>query len=169
MQTLFNFSHQNPNLSPAEALSALVQSFQMNSMGMQQAHLNPQMQQHPGQRTPGMNGPPQFASPAVGHLGLPGAQGSPHIGGPAHTPSPAQTHLAGPVAMAAQLSQQGTNASGSQGTSANTSPNVTNKRRRASAVKVEGDEGGGMEVNGGGGQKVKASPRVGGKRQKGTA
>ena len=71
--------------------------------------------------------------------------------------------------MAAQLSQQGTNASGSQGTSANTSPNVTNKRRRASAVKVEGDDGGGMEVNGVGGQKVKASPRVGGKRQKGAA
>ena len=169
MQTLFNFSHQNPNLSPAEALQALVQSFQMNPMSMQQGHMNPQMQQHPGQRTPGMNGPPQFPSPAVGHLGLPGVQGSPHIGGPVHTPSPAQNHLVGPVAMAAQLSQQGTNASGSQGNSATTSPNVTNKRRRASAVKVEGDEGGGMEVNGVGGQKVKASPRVGGKRQKGTA
>lgn len=169
MQTLFHYSQQNPHLSPAEALQQLVNSFQVNAMSMQQqVHFNPQMQQNPGQRTPGMNGP-QFASPAVAHLGLPGAQGSPHVGGPTHTPSPAQNHLAGPIPMAAQLSQQGTNASGSQGTSANTSPNVTNKRRRASAVKVEGEEGGGMEVNGVGGQKVKASPRVGGKRQKGAA
>jgi hypothetical protein len=73
--------------------------------------------------------------------------------------------------MVAQQSQTGTNASGSQGTSANTSPNVTNKRRRASAVKMEGEDGGNVEVNGTGqgGNKVKASPRVGGKRQKGTA
>ena len=68
------------------------------------------------------------------------------------------------VSMVAQQSQQGTNNSGtgSQGTSANASPNV-NKRRRASAVKTEGDEGGG-EVNGITG-KVKQSPRVT-KRQK---
>jgi len=79
--------------------------------------------------------------------------------------------LAGPVAMVAQQSQQGTNTSGSQGTSANTSPNVSNKRRR-STVKLEVDDGGGhAEVNGSGppgATKVKASPRVGGKRQKGT-
>ena len=71
--------------------------------------------------------------------------------------------------MVAQQSQQGTNTSvgtGSQGTSANTSPNVTQKRRRASAVKLEGDDGSGLvEVNGTG-PKVKASPRVGVKRQK---
>jgi len=72
--------------------------------------------------------------------------------------------------MVAQQSQQGTNTSGSQGTSANTSPNATNKRRRPSAVKVEVDDGGGgTEINGtgpGGGNKVKPSPRIGGKRQK---
>lgn len=60
-----------------------------------------------------------------------------------------------------------------QAPSANASPNVSNKRRRASTVKVENDEaGGGPEVNGTaapGATKVKASPRVGGKRQKGTA
>ena len=79
--------------------------------------------------------------------------------------------------MVAQQSQQGTNTSvgtGSQGTSANTSPNVTNKRRRASGVKQEGqDDGGGggvMDVNGTG-PKVKPSPRIGGgpKRQKAAA
>jgi hypothetical protein len=54
--------------------------------------------------------------------------------------------------------------------SASASPNVSNKRRRASTVKMEGEEAAG-EVNGAasGGAKVKASPRVGGKRQKGTA
>lgn len=171
MQPLFQYSQQHSHLSPPEALQQLVASFsnlvpQNLMMGMQQANLNPAMQQPPGQRTPGINGP-HFASPAAAHLGLPGSQGSPHIGGPVHTPSPAQNHLAGPVAMVAQQSQQGTNTSGSQGTSANTSPNVTNKRRRASAVKLEGDDGGG-EVNGVG-PKVKPSPRIGGKRQKGAA
>ena len=73
--------------------------------------------------------------------------------------------------MVATQSQQGTNTSGggSQGTSANASPNVTNKRRRPSAVKVEGDEVG-TEVNGtgpAGANKVKASPRNNVKRQKG--
>lgn len=73
--------------------------------------------------------------------------------------------------MVATQSQQGTNISGgnSQGTSANASPNFTNKRRRASAVKVEGEDGG-VEVNGtgpAGANKVKASPRNNVKRQKG--
>jgi hypothetical protein len=74
--------------------------------------------------------------------------------------------------MARQQSQHGTNTSGS-GTSANTSPNVGNKRRRPSAVKMEGDDpGAAAEVNGGnmpaGAAKVKASPRVP-KRQKGAS
>jgi hypothetical protein len=132
------------------------------------SQMNSQMaMQMSGQRTPGLNGPNQFASPALAHLGLPAGQGSPHLGGSVHTPSPAQNHLAGPVAMVHQQSQQGSNLSGSQVTSANTSPNVTNKRRRASGVKLEDD--GGPEVNGAGANKVKPSPKVGGKRQKGTA
>jgi hypothetical protein len=135
---------------------------QMNSQiaSMAQGNLNAPMQMA-GQRTPGLNGPNQFASPALAHLGLPTGQGSPHLG------SPAQNHLAGPVAMVHQQSQQGSNLSGSQVTSANTSPNVTNKRRRASVVKTEDD--GGPEVNGTGSNKVRPSPKVGGKRQKGTA
>ena len=74
--------------------------------------------------------------------------------------------------MVAQQSQQGTNTSvgtGSQGTSANASPNV-NKRRRPSGVKTEVDENSNnVEVNGtvAGGSKVKQSPRPGVKRQKG--
>ena len=77
------------------------------------------------------------------------------------------------VAMAISQSQQGTNGSvgtGSQGTSANASPNVSSKRRRPSGVKVEGEEGGGgtADINGVGAAaaKVKASPRPGGKKQK---
>lgn len=166
MQTLFQYSLQNPELSPQEALRQLVAQLPP------QGHMNPAAQQG-GQRTPNINGPSNFASPGLAHLGLPGAQGSPHLGGPAHTPSPAQNPMAGPVAMVAQQSQPGTNTSGSQGTSANTSPNVTNKRRRASTVKVEGEDGNPVEVNGTGAtgaSKVKASPRGGGgKRQKGTA
>lgn len=93
------------------------------------------------------------ASPAPGNMNLPG---SPHISG-----SPAQA-----PGMLPQHSQQGTHSSGP---SANTSPNVSNnKRRRPSAVKLEDDN---PQVNGasqtGKANSVKASPRVGGKRQKG--
>ncbi|WEW57205.1 hypothetical protein PRK78_002667 [Emydomyces testavorans] len=172
MQHLFQFSLQNPHLSPPEALRQLVATYpsQQNTIQMNFS------QGHPSQgliqRTPSLNGPNQFASPALGHLGIPGVQGSPHLGGSAHTPSPAQNHMAGPVAMTAQQSHQGTNTSGSQGTSANTSPNVSNKRRRASTIKMEADENGtAAEINGASinTAKVKASPRVGGKRQKGTS
>ena len=80
--------------------------------------------------------------------------------------------------MVAQASHQGTNPSAAgtpAGGSANASPNVTGKRRRASAVGLgKGEMGEEVEmtngVGGGGGQlgaKVKQSPRVGGKRQKG--
>lgn len=118
-----------------------------------------------------MNGPPQFASPAMPHLGLPtGVQGSPHLSGSA-IPSPGQSHLAPPG-----MGQQGQvqhNVPGAPGPNPAVSPNVSNKRRRASTIKTENDDGNGTtEVNGSaaqGASKVKASPRVGGKRQKGTA
>jgi hypothetical protein len=74
--------------------------------------------------------------------------------------SPAQGHMQAP-AMALQQSQQGTSSSGP---SANTSPNTTNKRRRPS-VKPETDDAG-TQANGIQ-PKVKPSPRIGGKRQKG--
>ncbi|EEH23045.2 hypothetical protein PABG_05256 [Paracoccidioides brasiliensis Pb03] len=172
MQTLFQYSIQCPHLSPPDALRQLVASFNSHpqAIAFNQGHMGPQ--QTPGQRTPSLNGPTQFSSPAAAHLGLPGSQGSPHLGGPTHTPSPAQNSMVGPIAMVAQQSQQGTNTSGSQGTSANTSPNVSNKRRR-SAIKSEGDDTGAIpDVNGTGpiaSKAPKASPRVGGKRQKGTS
>ena len=173
MTPLIQYSQSHPAITPREALELMVKenaqrALQLNSQmaSMAQGNLNAPMQMS-GQRTPGLNGPNQFASPALAHLSLPTGQGSPHPGGLVHTPSPAQNHLAGPVAMVHQQSQQGSNLSGSQVTSANTSPNVTNKRRRAS-VKME-DDGGGPEVNGTGSNKVKPSPKVGGKRQKGTA
>jgi hypothetical protein len=170
MEPLFHYSQNHENLTPAEALSNLVhetvRGTQSIPAGLSQAQFN-NAGPHgvPGQRTPGMNGPEHFASPALQSLGLP-QQGSPHIGGPAHTPSPAHVHVAGPVAMVHQHSQQGSNLSGSQGASANTSPNVANKRRRPSGIKIEDD--GGAEMNGTT-KKVKPSPRIGGKRQKGTA
>lgn len=169
MTPLIQYSQSHPHIPPREALSQMVsdnatRASQMASMA--QGNLNAPMQMS-GQRTPGLNGPSQFASPHFAHLGLPTGQGSPHLGGPVHTPSPAQNHMAGSVAMVHQQSQQGSNLSGSQVTSTNTSPNITHKRRRASAVKVE-DDGGGAEVNGTGANKVKPSPKIGGKRQKGT-
>ena len=170
MTPLIQYSQSHPTIPPREALERMVSENAMRASqmaGMMQGNLNAPMQMS-GQRTPGLNGPNQFASPALAHLGLPTGQGSPHLGGPVHTPSPAQNHIAGPVAMVHQQSQQGSNLSGSQVASANTSPNLTHKRRRASAVKVE-DDGGGAEVNGTGANKVKPSPRIGGKRQKGTS
>lgn len=80
--------------------------------------------------------------------------------------------------MAHQASHQGTNPSNAgtpAGGSATASPNVTGKRRRPSGPQGKGEMGEEvMEVNGVGGggpvgqlgAKVKASPRVGGKRQK---
>jgi hypothetical protein len=64
------------------------------------------------------------------------------------------------------MSQGNSNLSGSQGPSTNTSPNVTNKRRRASQVKLE-EENVSQEMNGS--KKAQSTPRIGGKRQKGTA
>ena len=59
-------------------------------------------------------------------------------------------------AMQSHTLQQ--NAGGSSGASANTSPNVTNKRRRASQVKMEHESETSSDANG---PKVKQSPRVG--------
>lgn len=163
MNPLFHFQAQNPNLTPYAALDQYMANVQSNSNPNSNAN-NQTNGPAPGQRTPvpGMQQFPMGAgvSPASGHLSLPG--GSPHIGG-----SPAQVHMQAP-GMALQQSQQGTSSSGP---SANTSPNVSNKRRRPSGVKMEEDAGP-TQVNGTGGanaQKVKQSPRVGNKRQKGTA
>lgn len=193
MQTLFQFSQQHSQLGPFDALDQLVANFHASSATNQQlvgpaagmnlakgAVAQAQMMAHPpGVRTPGVMPNnvaaagqqfPFSASPAATHLGLPG---SPHIGS---QPSPAQSsNTMQAPSLVAQHSQQGTNSS--QGTSANTSPNVPNKRRRPSGVKVDVDDGGAggaavpgaqVEVNGTNASKVKPSPRIGGKRQKGT-
>lgn len=170
MTPLIQYSQSHPTITPQQALEKMVHENTMRASqmaSMAQGNLNAPIPMA-GQRTPGLNGASQFASPALAHLGLPTGQGSPHLSGPGHTPSPAQNHMAGPVAMVHQQSQQGSNLSGSQVTSANTSPSVQNKRRRASAVKLE-DDGGGVEVNGTGANRVRPSPKIGGKRQKGTA
>lgn len=167
MQMLFQYSQQNPQFSPPEALRCLVTTLQAQApnLAFPSGPMNPAMQQAQNARAPNaMQAPSQFASPAMAHLGLPGTQGSPHVGSSGHA-SPMQSQLPGPPGMAQQGQMQ-------QPPPANASPSVNNKRRRASAVKTEGDDGsGGLEVNGtaSGAPKVKPSPKVGGKRQKGSA
>lgn len=165
MQMLFQYSQQNPQMSPSESLRNLVNTLQTQNpnLGFMPGPMNPALQ--PGQppRGPPMNGAAQFASPAMHPLGLP--QGSPHVIGSVQS-SPAPGHLSAPPGMVPPGQVQ------PHASSASASPNVNNKRRRASTVKVEGDDAGGApEVNGTapqGGAKVKASPRVGNKKQKGS-
>lgn len=159
MQSLFSYSSQNPHLPATEALRGLVNNFAQAANNPNPAFANPMAAgMQPMGRNPNMGPPSQFASPAMAHLGLPGSQGSPHLTGSAHA-SPAQSQMSGPPGMQVQPSPV-----------INNSPNVGgNKRRRASTVKQEGDDGG-SEINGSapGSGKVKASPRVP-KRQKGAA
>lgn len=164
MGPLVQYTHQNPNIGPREALDRFnTENSQAQRAMAAQMHNNNAAAMNgqgpfPNQRMAGMNPPNQFQSPAFSHLGLPQQQGSPRIN---HTPSPAH-NAAGGVQMVHQMSAQGSsNMSGSQGPSTNTSPNVTNKRRRASQIKEEDNQ-----VIGGN-STTKPSPRVGGKRQKG--
>ena len=165
MTPLIEYSHSHTGVAPREAMMRINQENAQNIANVNQARLHNQMaRQANGQINfpPSMNGPNQFASPAMAHLGLP-QQGSPHLGGPVHTPSPAQNNVGG-VAMMHQMSAQGSNLSGSQGPSTNTSPNVSNKRRRASQIKLEEENASQGSDNQG---KVKPSPRIP-KRQKGS-
>ncbi|EXJ95424.1 hypothetical protein A1O1_00545 [Capronia coronata CBS 617.96] len=156
-ETLYRVTHENAQ-AMAQVNNARMQNHMARTANGQVQYANPM--------NPGMNGPTMMNSPGMGHLGVPQAQGSPLMGGPVHTPSPAQNPAAGGVAMMHQMSAQGSNLSGSQGPSTNTSPNVSNKRRRASAVKLEEENAGGEST---GANKVKPSPKIGGKRQKGAA
>ena len=188
MEQLFQYSDKNPRMSASEALGQLVNNLQNTNLdqmnftpAMQQHAIHSNMQTHAGQRTPGLNGPSQFASPSTGaHLNLPmnttSASPATINMSPAMQHHALQNHLQqqAPTStgMVAQPSQQGTNTSvgtGSQGTSANTSPNVPHKRRRPSGVKTEMDDAAGVPDINGTAPKVKASPRPGGKRQKGPA
>ena len=186
---LFQYAQSKPELTPKEALQQFVTQAQNQNQFPQSGPFHTVLQPSQNgvlQLPPGSN-PSQFVSPAsAAHLNLPvnTSSASPatlnmspamqNIGLNNHlqnnTQQLQQPHTS--VGMVAQQSQQGTNTSvgtGSQGTSANASPNV-NKRRRQSGVKVEADDGGGnVETNGTvtGGSKVKQSPRPGVKRQKG--
>jgi hypothetical protein len=168
MQPLMEYYHTHSEGGPRDSLNRLNTEHQQNFVQANHARINQLARQANGQIAfpnnmgPGMNGPAQFASPGMAHLGLP-QQGSPHMGGPVHTPSPAQNPGPGGVAMMHQMSAQGSNLSGSQGPSTNTSPNVSNKRRRPSTIKLE-DENASQESNAS--KVVKPSPRMGGKRQK---
>lgn len=173
MGPLMEYFHNHPGIGPKEALQRVTQENAQNMAQANNARIQNQMVRaasgqmaFPNHMNPGMNGPTMMNSPAMGHLAVPQGQGSPMMGGPVHTPSPAQNPGTGGVAMMHQMSAQGSNLSGSQGPSTNTSPNVSNKRRRASAVKMEDDNAGGEPT---GATKVKPSPKIGGKRQKGGA
>lgn len=191
MNDLVGFAGDS-NLRPSQALDQLVRTYereqQMAQQQQQQSQQqqdaagnggggNPQINLPNGNRTPSMGNmampgqPNHFASPAMSNMSGPLMNGSPHIphipglapGGlnmpNSHTPSPHQSNMAAPP-MIPQHSQQGTNSSAA---SANTSPNVNNKRRR-STVKMEGDDGGG---EGGPAPRVKPSPRIGKKGKPG--
>lgn len=163
MQDLMHFS-QERSLRPKDAVDALANEYQkqpdggMTSNPMLAAG-NAQMVNGGTPRMMKMGAPGNFAnsSPGMANMNLPmqanGAMnGSPHFGNAAmpglQNSSPAPSHMAPP--MLPQHSQQGTN---STTVSADTSPQVSNKRRR-STVKTE-EEGIGNEG------KVKPSPRMG--------
>lgn len=147
MNPLFYYSHQHSSLAPYSALDQYVAHVsQLNQSGLP-----------PGSRTPSGNAF-TLSSPAAIQISL--ADGS----------NPGQNMNMQPTAMALQQSQQGS----SSGVSANTSPNASNKRRRPSeemghangaAAAKPGQGAGGQAANTAG--KVKPSPRIGGKRQKG--
>ncbi len=141
---LFKHSHENPSLRPSSVLDQYLAKVPL------QPQMNPGGQQ--SARTPSNS---NFgASPAMNQLGLPEGANPNNTQGMQNSPAA--------VAMASQQSQQGS----SSGVSATTSPNVNNKRRRPSLKEEEGQSNGtGPGI--GSGNKVKPSPRIGGKRQKG--
>ncbi|EME88029.1 uncharacterized protein MYCFIDRAFT_213115 [Pseudocercospora fijiensis CIRAD86] len=173
MSDLMHYA-QDKKMRPEQALEALVAQYESQPNGQSQPG-NPQINLPPngvpqGSTTPNMRNMqmPQngqaFSSPSMGnmqmsmngspHLGnTPGTLGAPNMGMPnSHTPSPHQSSMTAPQMMP-QHSQQGTNSSVA---SENTSPNVNNNKRRRSAVKVEGDDGG-SDANA---NRVKPSPRM---------
>jgi hypothetical protein len=175
MTSLMAHYQENPQLNPPQAMHNWVSTMasnpalqQQNANQMQgglmsqnpmiQQGMVPQQQGTPqGARTPsntaqlGIQPNHQFMSPAMAAGILPpngSMNGSPHLMQQSHTPSPA-SHT-----MVAQHSQSSNTAS------VNTSPNVSNKRRRSTAkVELDGDG----EMNGV--SKVRPSPRIGGNKR----
>lgn len=148
LNPLFEYSSAHPALKPTAALEHYINNLAPNQQG----------QGISANRAFGLS------SPANNQIGLPegGNINSIVMHGLGVQNSPAAAN------MALQQSQQGS----SSGVSTNTSPNVNNKRRRPSLKEEEGTQpnGTGTQNQGAGahtGNKVKPSPRIGGKRQKG--
>lgn len=153
LNPLFEFSHKHPKLKPHTALeryTAEVLAENGNQQEMRTA-----------------SNAFGISSPANNQIGLPEGANPSGIGNLGAHNSPAAGNMQAP-GMALQQSQQGS----SSGVSTNTSPNMNNKRRRPSLKQEEG-----AQVNGTGtpnqqaganaANKIKPSPRIGGKRQKG--
>nr|OQO27158.1 hypothetical protein B0A51_05153 [Rachicladosporium sp. CCFEE 5018]OQO28600.1 hypothetical protein B0A51_05419 [Rachicladosporium sp. CCFEE 5018] len=164
MQELVTFAAEH-RLPAATALDQLNTKYDSDPLPpQQQQQLPPHLMPNGLQAgTPQMRQPPPSgfgSSPALNHMPLPnGVTSSPHMGQtlnlplglqPANMSSPNSGAMAAPP-MLPQHSQQGTNSSAA---SANTSPMVSNKRRRSQVKMEEGDGGGGEG-------KVKPSPRMG--------
>ncbi|KAF3933383.1 hypothetical protein ABW19_dt0205882 [Dactylella cylindrospora] len=176
MRELFGFSQQNPTLDPKQVLNAYLQQYQNQQEAQQralaqQASLQAQMGQQ--QQLMGMGTPHMPNAVPPGIQGSPAMPNSPHIsnGVPGATPSPAPSHMQAP-GMVAQHSQQHHGANGANGATpvnANTSPNASGKRRRASTTTVKNEGGDDGEATAAPANvKVKQSPRTGNasKRQK---
>lgn len=190
---LMLFSRQHPQLTPRQALNALVNQIQAQQQ-MQQQHMVHQVaaaaavanaqgmqnnqQGHSGGPNVGAGGPQMHNSPHMGMI--PGMVGSPAVGeGRLVPPSP---HIGQTPSPANQLQAPGqqpqqhpiSNSSSQNSTtvgSANTSPNQSNKRRRPSTsqnVKTENEEGNETKNNGPTNMVVKPSPRINNKRIKTT-
>lgn len=172
-----SYSHRSPGVPPKECLRQLVQqqAQQIQQSMEQRQQQQPQMPNgviHPGGPPPGPH-PGMMHSPSANDMRM---GGSPHVSVGAATPSPAQNPMQAPgmVQQHSQHQHPTSNPSSQTSTtvgSANTSPNQTNKRRRASTtsnVKPDGEDAGGgagdQQPNGIS-TKVKQSPR-GNKRAK---
>ena len=166
MGDLFDFTHQNGYLSGDYAIQQYLEQAQ-NEQNQQNGNGNgtPQFSMPPGATLNGLQGHPVSAlrnaavnpqnmhSPSGGHLSLPGGPGhpmaSPYMRNGGSPGNPMGMPMGGAMQMVAQHSQQGNSSSATASSSA--SPNASGKKRRASAVKLEGNSeeaGGGPHING---------------------
>ena len=156
LNPLFEYSHNHPNLKPTTALEQYILEAPA-AVGTQQ-----------GLRT--SSNAFAISSPANNQIGLPEGGNSNGPGthgnlGVQNSPAAGSMQATG---MSLQQSQQGS----SSGVSTNTSPNLNNKRRRTSLKEEEGVQANGTGTSNQGpgtnaGNRIKPSPRIGGKRQKG--
>lgn len=156
LNPLFEYSRKHPKLKPHTALERYIV----------EAPADPENQQLLRSASNAFG----LSSPANNQIGL--LDGGNPNGIVAHGNLVVQNSPAGGSMQATGMSLQQSQQGSSSGVSTNTSPNVNNKRRRPSLKEEEG-----TQVNGTGtpnqaaganaGNKIKPSPRIGGKRQKG--